>query len=142
MQPLEPESEMWDKKKIVISAIALLVLTGVVMELRPLILKTLGKNSQISSVSFSTAVEGASTQSQNQDVPKVSVPDFSISRSKLQAGAEEKLNNIKQQVESINIQDIASSSPQVQKVINDLKSLENYPKNQAKQMCENICKNL
>ncbi len=60
----------------------------------------------------------------------------------LQSGLEDKINNIKAEAGNINVTDIATSSPQVQKVINDLRNLQNYPKNQVRQACENICNNL
>jgi hypothetical protein len=34
--------------------------------------------------------------------------------------------------------EIASSSPQMQKILNDIKSLEQYPANQAKEFCRQI----
>lgn len=50
-----------------------------------------------------------------------------------------KINSLKQEVSSLNIMEIASSSPQIQKIINDIKVLEQYPTNQAKEICRQIC---
>lgn len=54
----------------------------------------------------------------------------------------ERIKEIKENVNSLNVVDIATSSPQIQKVINDIKALENLPKNQAKEACERICSKL
>lgn len=55
---------------------------------------------------------------------------------------EEKVEDIKTQVESVQVSEVASSSPQIQKILNDIKSLKDYPSSTARQACENICKNL
>ncbi len=57
----------------------------------------------------------------------------------IQEAVKEKINNLKQGVSSLNILEIASSSPQIQKIINDIKTLEQYPTNQAKEICKKIC---
>jgi hypothetical protein len=51
----------------------------------------------------------------------------------------DQLNNLKSEAQNVDLVEIASSSPQVQKVINDLKALQDYPKNQVKATCEQIC---
>lgn len=65
-----------------------------------------------------------------------------ISTENIQKAVQEKVDLIKQQADVINVTDIATSSPQVQKLIKDIKTLENYPSNQARSMCENLCKSL
>ena len=55
---------------------------------------------------------------------------------------QQKLADIQQQVSKLNIADIASTSAQVQKLINDLNALKDYPANQAKEICQNICNSL
>jgi hypothetical protein len=65
-----------------------------------------------------------------------------ISTENIQKAVQQKFDSIKDQAESINVTDIATSSPQVQKLIKDIKTLENYPINQARSMCENLCKSL
>ena len=57
----------------------------------------------------------------------------------VQGAVKEKLNDLKQEVLDLNIAEIASSSPQVQKILNDIKSLEQYPANQVKEICRQIC---
>lgn len=55
---------------------------------------------------------------------------------------QQKLDDLKQQVTTLDIADITSSSPQIQKVIHDMESLQNVPRSQAKQACMNICSSL
>lgn len=57
----------------------------------------------------------------------------------IQEAVRERIDSIRQEVSGLNIVEIASSSPQVQKVLNDIKSLEQYPINQAQEICKKIC---
>lgn len=77
------------------------------------------------------SVKGISAQKQKD----ASLP----SASNLQSSLQQKLDSIKQEVSKLDIKDIASSSPQVQKLINDLNAVKNYPGNQAKEICQKIC---
>jgi hypothetical protein len=76
------------------------------------------------------SVEGASIIDNNTE------PDL---RTNIQETIKEKINSIKQEVSGLDIVEIASSSPQVQKILNDIKSLEQYPTNQIKEICRKIC---
>ncbi len=55
---------------------------------------------------------------------------------------QKKLETLKKEVASLTVEDIASASPELQKIVNELKSLESYPKNQAKEICQKICSDL
>lgn len=142
MKDKEPVEQSWDIKKIVVAAIFLALFVGSAFWVKANMLNV--KQSAQKTVELFESVKGASTEnknpdsSENKDKPSPVV----FSPGNLQDNAEQKLNQIKAQVTNLSIQDIASSSPQVQKVINDLKSLESYPKDQAKQMCDNLCKSL
>lgn len=57
----------------------------------------------------------------------------------VQKAVQDKINSLKQEVSGLDILEVASSSPQIQKIINDIKSLEQYPANQAKEICKKIC---
>ncbi len=149
MEKIDPAQETWDKKKIGVAILALIALVGVGLWSKGFVFGKAKQNSTFQSTIKSLgAVEGASTEGQDTSAPSSKNSDqgspFSFShpniQATIQADAQQKLNEIKQQITSLNVGDIASSSPQVQKVINDLKSLQQYPKDQAKQMCENICK--
>jgi len=52
----------------------------------------------------------------------------------------EKLEEIKSQVNQLDVKDLAQSSPQYQKLMQDLQGLSELPKNQVKEACYNVCK--
>lgn len=52
----------------------------------------------------------------------------------------EKLQDLKSQVNNLDVKDLAESTPQYQKLIKDLQSLQELPKNQMKETCLNVCK--
>jgi hypothetical protein len=60
----------------------------------------------------------------------------------LEENIKEKISDLKEQVEKLDLVEIASSSPQVQKVINDIKSLEQYPVTKARDVCNALCENI
>ncbi|MBF8249742.1 MAG: hypothetical protein HW400_343 [Candidatus Levybacteria bacterium] len=115
--------ESWNKKRIFIAIIllALLIIGGYFFKTR-----ALGENlfRQVKSV------KGISSQKQ------IAEPAFNLN---IQDTVKEKINSLKQEVAGLDIIEIASSSPQVQKILNDVKSLEQYPTNQLKEICRKIC---
>ncbi len=114
----------WDKKKIIIfSVVVLLLLIGAYI-LKPMIL---GENLNLEN-SYQKDVRGVNIQESSKQSLKNSVS--------------EEINNLKEQAQSINVVDIASSSPQVQKIINDLKAIQNYPSSKIKEACEKVCSGL
>lgn len=54
----------------------------------------------------------------------------------------EKLEELRKEAMKIDVAEIASSSPQIQKLIKDISSIKDYPANQAKEICEKVCGNL
>jgi hypothetical protein len=120
----EPPKEevQWDKKKIILFLVAAILLIGIGFEAKDLIL---GKSIGPSVSTPKPDVKGAATQ---------------VSSS-IKAGVQNQLDNLKTEAQNIDLVQIASSSPQVQKVINDLKALQDYPKNQVKATCQQICNN-
>lgn len=52
-----------------------------------------------------------------------------------------RVEKIKKDIEDLNALDVTTESPQLKKIISDLESLQNLPKNQAKNFCEQICTN-
>ena len=115
--------ETWNKKRIIIAIaiITLLIIGGI-------LLKNSILGTKFSPSSFLKSVKGVSSQKVDKPVP---LP--------IKATIQEKLDTIKKDINSLNIVDIASSSPQVQKIINDLNSIKDYPKNEAKDLCQKIC---
>lgn len=115
------------KKIIILALVAIIGGSSLYLSL----LLFLGKNK--SSLS-NKSVKGISVQKQeNKSLP---------SASNIPNSLQQKLDYIKQEVSKLDIKDIASSSPQVQKLIKDLNSLKEYPSNQAKEICEKICSSL
>ena len=60
----------------------------------------------------------------------------------IQKAVKEKIEELRQRASGIDVTEIASSSPQIQKLIRDLSSIKDYPVNQAKEICEKVCGNL
>lgn len=118
----------WDRKKILLFLLACLFLVGLGYALKTILLgqSTKAQNPPSYQTGQEQAVKGASSQS------------FSSSPN-IKKSVQDQINNLKKEALDINVVDIATSSPQVQKVINDLKSLQDYPKNQLKNACEKIC---
>jgi len=112
------ESE-WDKKKIIFFSVLIIVLLILGFMLKDSIL---GKSYKVADSSQS--VKGVSTQI---DIKK---------------NVQDQINSLREEAGNINLVDVATSSPQVQKVINDLKALKDYPNNQLKQSCMSICSKL
>ena len=118
-EPPEVQAQ-WDKKKIILFLLAAVILIGIGFEAKDLIL---GANVSPAVSVNKPDVKGAAVQV---------VPDIKNS-------VQNQLNTLKSEAQGVDLVEIASSSPQVQKVINDLKALQNYPKNQVKATCEQIC---
>jgi hypothetical protein len=114
--------ESWNKKRIFIALflVTLLVVGGLFIRIR-----FLGENS-------SKMVEQAKEISVRQGANPVSTVN-------IQEAMKEKIDSLKQQVSGLDVSEIATSSPQVQKILNDIKSLGQYPTNQVKEICRKIC---
>lgn len=85
-----------------------------------------------------TKKSSADDNSDSDNKSSIAVPLLNTSSQTVQT----KIEELKKEAAKVDVQEIASSSPQVQKVLNDLKALENAPKNQAKQTCQQICNSL
>lgn len=135
MQKLDVE-ESWNKKRIFVA----FIITMIALATGGYLLKTyvLGKNidffrkKTVVSPTPPKDVKGASAQEGNTGGSDI----------KLQKTLQGKLDNLKKEVANLNIADIASSSPQVQKIINDLNSLKEYPRSEAKNICQKLCSGL
>ncbi len=119
MEQKEFVEESWSIKKISIAALALVLITA-----------------------------GGYFFYQGNKLPQESVapirqgqPITIPSSSNIEVQVKEQVNSLKKQVGSLNAVEVASSSPQVQKILNDIKDLEQYPHKQAKEACQKICSN-
>ena len=126
MEEIKSE-ESWNKKRIFAAIVLIIVLIVLGYFLKT---KVLGQGS--SSSDYSKAVKGTtSTKRENKEQEGLNI--------NVQKAVKEKIESLKQDVKGLNIVEIASSSPQVQKILNDIKTLEQYPTNQAKEICRQIC---
>lgn len=145
MQDIEAGHESWDKKRIFAGLLAIVLLIGIAYSVKTFVL---GKNANVPLQKFignqsKGNVEGVQTKSEENNVAKPQPTSVSIpSVNNLQVEAQKKLENVKQEISSLSIADLASSSPQVRKIIEDVQNLEQAPRNQAKEACYNICKGL
>jgi hypothetical protein len=112
----------WDKKKIIIGFLFFLVVLFATLYFKTVLFPP-----------TKTQVEGAYTQI---DSPK----DQEISN--VSQNFQKNLDQIQNNVNNLNVKDVATSSPQVQKVLNDIKSLQNLPRDQAREACNKICSGL
>ena len=112
----EINKETWNKKRVFLGIflLALLIIGGGYL-FRDKIFSRQSKS-----------VEGASTSTVD-------------TAANVQEAVREKVDNLKQEVSGLNLMEVASSSPQVQKILNDIKALQQYPANQIKDLCRKIC---
>ncbi len=136
MKELKPIEEKWNKKRVVIGLVTLALLIVGLVSLKVLVLDKNQTNTG-SVADNPGSVKGARTSSISpaQNNPEVSAPD-------LNSTLQNQVNTIQQEISNLNLAEIASSSPQVQKVINDMKTLQNLPRDQAKSACQQICNGL
>jgi peptidoglycan hydrolase CwlO-like protein len=123
----EPEEEKyeWDKPRVIIFfSIVAILLIGVLLAKHFLL--------DVQTVPTQKSVQGIST-SRDTSLPTVQ---------SVQQGVTEQLSHLQQQATQIDVQEIASSSPQVQQILQEIKQLPSAPGNIAKQTCLNICNSL
>jgi hypothetical protein len=134
MKELVPIEESWSKKRVFLGLIVLAILIAGLATFKILVLDKNQDLVQKPISKYSKNVEGASTNtiSSSQENAVVS----------LKTNIQNQLNAIKQEASSIDLTEIATSSPQVKKIIEDIKSIQNLPKDKAKDYCEQICNGL
>lgn len=136
MEKIDLENETWNKKRVIIGVLAIVSLIGGALFLKNFIFKDKDITAILPFSKFlETKVAGVSTK---KDINSSN----SQSIGKLKTGLQGKLDSIKKDVGGLTVSDIASSSPQLKKVIDDLQNLQKLPRNQAKEACYNICKGL
>jgi len=135
IQKAEFAAEKWDKKKIVLTILvaAALIIGGLQLKSYVLGENTWGEVSQAPE-SSSGDVKGLNLT----PTPTISIP----SAQEIGQGLGQNINSIKQEINTINVADLATSSPQVKKILDDIKALPSYPASQAKEICLNFCSGL
>lgn len=120
--------DSWNKRRIIMA-----VVLAIGLIIGGYVLKTKIFDNKTFSDDLSMSVKGTSSEKQENKLQKENL------NLNVQKALVEKLQNLKQEVTGLNIAEIASASAQVQKILNDIKSLEQYPVNQAKEICRQIC---
>lgn len=139
MYPINLQEEVWDKKKIALAAILALGLVALVFFSKDTLIGSLQKENAEKKATNSQSVQGVKTE--NEDEIELT-EESAIEKIDLQQTLQGKLNDLKKNVNDLNVKDIATSSSQMQKVMQDLENLQQMPRNQAKDACYNICKSL
>ncbi len=120
MQEETPIEEVWDLKKIILGIIIVVILVGSLYLVKDKVEKNLTSPKK----------------------PLGQVEGARISKEIVGDDVKEKLEMIKREIANLNAIDMASSSPQVKKIIKDLQNLKQYPSTQIKDLCQNMCKSL
>ncbi len=120
----EASTEEWDKKRVIITAFFVVVAILAVREIKTTFFsnndEVLGQNVSITPTPIKK--------------PEVEIPRVNVVN---QVGS--KINEIKKNIEGLNAQEVASSSPQIQKVLKDMEGLKDLPSNEARSMCVKLC---
>lgn len=121
--------EQWNKKRVaLVGLIAVLLIAGAFG------VKNYVLGSNDSSTNFTSDVKGAKVSTG----PTITLPSVQS----IGQGTVGSINNIKDEINKINVQELATSSPQVQKILNDIRALPSVPGQQAKEMCLKVCSGL
>ena len=122
----EKKSEVeYDKKKIILFVVVAVFAIFILLQAKSYILGD--TNTEVSKINSEKKVKGIAAPEIPNDVRE---------------SFQNKITEIKDSAENLDLVEVASSSPQVQKIINDIKSLKDLPKSQLKQTCEKVCGSL
>jgi hypothetical protein len=120
----EEKNEEWDIRRILITLFFLVVCILVVLEVKRMLLP----NAKILPSSKDIVVE-------------VKKPDLKPPVN-VQSAVDSKISQIKDSISGIDAEEIATSSPQIQKVLRDIQGIKNLPADKAKDQCLKICSGL
>lgn len=139
MEKLEPE-ESWNKKRIFLTLFVITILLAGAFGIKNFVLGNNSSSKESPIINALQSIKGVATQEElNAQAKKINPPAINLPVQKI---IQDKLGIIQQEVNNLNVVDIASSSPQVKKIIEDLQSLQDYPRNQTKDICTKICSSL
>lgn len=135
MRKGELPEEPWDIKKIVATIVTIVIIVVGALYLKQSVFNQESKSAvrgvQVQLDKVQDGLTGLGSESKEN--PRVSYPN-------LQNEFQKKLDQVKKEAGNLSLTEIASSSPQIQKILKDVRSLQDYPGNQVRQMCENICR--
>ncbi|MEK7517556.1 MAG: hypothetical protein AAB583_03320 [Patescibacteria group bacterium] len=126
------KNAIWNKKRIFI-AFFLIILFGIGVYFYKT--EILGEK-----ISFFTRKASEKPSESSKSVRGANVKE--VPSIDIQKVLKEKIEELKLEASKIDVAEIASSSPQIQKLIKDIGSFRDYPANQAKEICQKICGNL
>ena len=118
------DTDLWDKKKIVVTLFFAVVVILVAIEVRNMFFP---KNEE---------VLGESEENKSMTVQKPNIKPPSLN---IVSEVESRIDEIKKNIKGLNAEEVATSSPQIQKVLRDMQGIKDLPSNQAKEMCLRIC---
>lgn len=137
IQEGEFSESTWDKKKIIITLLLLGFIAVGVFKYRDSLFSFIPQDTSESFVMGASAEKNPAAKDRGRASTEASKAATLESMS-----FQDRLMELKEEITHLNPADVAGSTPQIQKVIKDIQSLQGYPQSQAKQMCQNICKNL
>lgn len=116
----------WDRKKVIATAFFLGIALLIAFELKGMFLDNQAKRD----------VLGETNIRKPEEIKKPEIEGPSIN---LQSEVGSRIDEIKKNIGGLDAIEIASSSPQIQKVLRDIQGIKDLPANQAKEMCLRIC---
>lgn len=120
---IEEDDREWDKRKILVA----LILIGFIL--------IIGFEARGIFTNSDSEVLGRSEFNRSEiEKPKVKSPQVDIENQ-----VESTILDIKESINSLDANEVATSSPQIQKVLKDIQGIKDLPSNQAKEMCLKLC---
>lgn len=116
----------WDRKRVIVTSFFLFTAVLIAFELKGMFLD----NQTARDVLGETSIQ------KPEEIKKPEIEGPSIN---LQSEVGSRIDEIKKNIGGLDALEIASSSPQIQKVLRDIQGIKDLPANQAKEMCLKIC---
>ena len=117
------DSEQWDKKKIIITSFFAIVAILVVAEIKG---------------TFFPGNQEILGESNRKPTP-ITKPDIKPPNFNVASEVGSKIDEIKKNIEELSAEEVATTSPQIQKALHDIQGIKDLPTNQAREMCLRIC---
>ena len=119
----EEDELIWDKKRLVIAFV--------------LVLFILFAARQVKGMFFpNTNILGESTVRKASEIDRPNVDGSGID---IESNVTSRFQDIKSNIINLDPEEVASSSPQIQKVLNDIQGIKDLPADQARNTCMKIC---
>ncbi len=119
----EDDGLEWDKKRIVLTLFFGLVAILIAWELKKMLLPN-------------TNILGESTVKTASEIEK---PDIETPDVDLESRVGSRISDIKESIVNLDPEEVASSSPQIQKVLKDIQGIRDLPAEEARNTCHKIC---